>query len=296
MIKDGIRVPPSEFCSPTRIGSSTLDDVADLHKVLDLYRRGATVVLQSLHRTWAPLSSWCAALEREVGWPVQANAYLTPPGERGLAAHADGHDVIAVQLHGNKQWHLHGHGQFELEAGNVLYVPAGVEHCARTDTRPSLHLTVGIHRPTPARVARAAATAAIERAGFPADTTPDGSIWLLNDMLRDVDGDAVVARLRRRPRAHAGGLLARSVVRPEITHATRIAPILPWTVESIGDRVALEWPNGRLNLPDRARVAAEMLARDGGPVSVGRLPGLDPSEQTVLARRLLDEGAAELSG
>ena len=294
MVRAGKRIPASEFCSPTRIGSATLDDVADVRKVLDLFRGGATLVLQSLHRTWRPLSAWCADLEREVGWPVQANAYLTPAGELGLAAHADRHDVLAIQLHGTKTWDVDGLGGIGLEPGDVLYLPAGSRHCAHTEARPSLHLTIGIHRPTPERIARAAASLAIERAPQPLDTTPEASVWLLRDSLGDVDADATIDRLRRPPRSHEEGLLTSSVTRPPVTAASLIAPNGPWSISSVEDRVVLTWPGGQLHLPDRTQPSIETLAVHAGPVPVGCLPGLDLEEQCVLARRLLDEHAATL--
>ena len=41
---------------------------------------GATVVLQSLHRTVPAVGRFASALEAEISHPVQVNAYLTPPG------------------------------------------------------------------------------------------------------------------------------------------------------------------------------------------------------------------------
>lgn len=292
MVQAGKRIPATEFCAPTRIGSVTLDDVADARKVVDLFRGGATLILQSLHRTWSPLSAWCAELEREIGWPVQANAYLTPAGERGLASHADRHDVLAIQLHGTKRWEVDGLSTVALEPGDVIYLPAGFTHCAHTEARPSLHLTIGIHRPTPARIARTAASIAIERARQPVGTTPEASVWLLRDLLGDVSADETVARLRRPPRSHEEGLLSSSVTRPPVTEATMIEANGPWSVTSSDAGVLLTWADGRLHLPDRARAAIEALADVSTPRSVGGLPGLDPDEQTVLTRRLLDERAA----
>ena len=294
MVRAGKRIPVSEFCSPTRIGSVTLDDVADARKVLDLFRGGATLVLQSLHRTWSPLSAWCADLEREIGWPVQANAYLTPGGESGLAPHTDRHDVLAIQLHGTKTWNVDDLGAIDLEPSDVLYLPAGFRHSAHTEARPSLHLTIGIHRPTPERIARTAASIAIERAPQPVGTTPEASVWLLRDALGNVDADATIARLRRPPRSHEQGLLASSITRPPITGTTMIQANGPWSVSSIEDRVVLTWPAGQLHLPERARQSIEALVDHAEPFPVGSLPGLDPNEQCVLARRLVDERAAIL--
>ena len=39
--------------------------------------------------------------------PVQINAYITPPQNRGFAAHYDVHDVFVLQIAGRKTWRIH---------------------------------------------------------------------------------------------------------------------------------------------------------------------------------------------
>ncbi|MEZ5180924.1 MAG: cupin domain-containing protein [Acidimicrobiales bacterium] len=301
MVRAGERVPPGEFCSPTRIGSTTLADTADARKVLDLHRRGATLVVQSLQRTFPTMVRWCCELEEQVGWPVQANAYLTPPHQRGLDRHADGHDVLVLQLHGAKRWWVDGLGDLLLRADEVLYLPAGTEHVAETGDEPSLHLTIGIHRPSPERIARAALDLAQER--MPTEgATDEERLSRVAVELGRVGTDEAIDRLRRPPRTSPLGELARSVRRPEVGLATVLRPAAPWSVDlparaADGDdaRVGLGWGHRRLSLPHRALAALERLggAAPAG-VAVAELPGLDDRERLVLARRLLDEGALEL--
>ncbi|HET6290536.1 MAG TPA: cupin, partial [Amycolatopsis sp.] len=61
----------------------------------------------------------------------------------------------------------------------------------------------------------------------------------------------------------------------------------------IGDttdgRIALELPDRRLSLPSSTSAALAALL-DGRTWRVGEIPGLDPSDQLVLVRRLLREG------
>lgn len=309
LVRDGRRIPSHRFCTPTRIGSSTLDDVADVRKVLDEFRNGASVILQSLHRSWAPLSAWCASLERELGWPVQANVYLTPAGRTALAPHRDGHDVFAIQLFGAKEWWVaggtggpgavsardgDGSETRRIEAGDVLYLPSGTEHRAHTTDRPSLHLTIGIHRPSADRIARTALDLA--RRQRPDDTggSPADTVSGLRHTLAQLDPEAVTAELQRRPRTHDGGLLSGSLNRPVVGATTGVRPVGGWSLDESGPRIVLAWPAGRLHLPHRAARALrhlEQAAEVGATVAVGDLPGLGPDEQVVVARRLLDEGA-----
>jgi bifunctional lysine-specific demethylase and histidyl-hydroxylase NO66 len=168
MVKDGKPLPPSAYTRSGRVGSQPLDDLADPGKVFDQFAGGATIVLQSLHRSWAPLTAFCRSLELFFTHPVQVNAYLTPPSSRGLGVHHDTHDVFVLQVHGRKLWQVWDAAvpfplahqkklppgaespseaplvEAELAPGDCLYVPRGFRHAARTAETASLHLTVGM--------------------------------------------------------------------------------------------------------------------------------------------------------
>jgi bifunctional lysine-specific demethylase and histidyl-hydroxylase NO66 len=168
MVKDGKPLPPSAYTKSGRVGSQPLDDLADPGKVFDQFAAGATIVLQSLHRSWAPLTAFCRSLELFLTHPVQVNAYLTPPSSRGLGVHHDTHDVFVLQVHGRKLWQVWDAAvpfplahqkklppgaespggaplvEAELAPGDCLYVPRGFRHAARTAETASLHLTVGM--------------------------------------------------------------------------------------------------------------------------------------------------------
>lgn len=125
--------------------------------------RGMTVGLERLDLFWPPVVELCGTLATELGCPVHANAYLTPAGALGLRPHYDTHDVFVLQLEGEKDWSL---GQIEYQLptertadgivtemrtqtqsrvrpGDVLYVPRGMAHSARSAASYSLHLTIG---------------------------------------------------------------------------------------------------------------------------------------------------------
>ena len=54
-----------------------------------------------------PVIDFCTRLAAELGHPVQANSYVTPPSSRGFSAHYDVHDVFVLQLAGRKHWTIH---------------------------------------------------------------------------------------------------------------------------------------------------------------------------------------------
>jgi len=154
-------------------GGRRITDLADSDRLREQYAEGATLALQALHRLHPPLVTFCRDLAIELGHPTQANAYITPPGSRGFAAHHDTHDVFVLQTGGTKLWHVYApvlelplrsqpssdlvgaDGRLlpegtepllsvVLHPGDSLYVPRGFPHAAETTDERSLHLTIGV--------------------------------------------------------------------------------------------------------------------------------------------------------
>jgi hypothetical protein len=170
--REGAVVDSASFTGPGGVGAEIGDQVRD-DRVAALFADGCTLVLQALHRTWAPIVDFGTALAAELGHPVQANAYVTPPSSRGFAAHYDVHDVFVLQLAGRKHWRVHppvhvdplrdqpwndhaaavadraDNGVPELDTvlapGDAMYLPRGWLHAATALGDVSAHLTVGVH-------------------------------------------------------------------------------------------------------------------------------------------------------
>ncbi|MGW4361685.1 cupin domain-containing protein [Streptomyces californicus] len=170
--KDGSTLPESSFTAPAGVGATVADQLDDT-ALWRAFEDGATLVLQALHRTWEPVAELVSALGTELGHPVQANAYITPPQNRGFDAHYDVHDVFVLQIAGSKRWVVHEpvvpdplrdqpwtghraavaeraarvapHLDTMLRPGDVLYLPRGWLHSARAQGEVSVHLTLGIH-------------------------------------------------------------------------------------------------------------------------------------------------------
>ena len=146
-----------------------------LGKVLAEFAGGATLVLQGLHRTWAPIAEFTRQLVSDLGHPVQVNAYVTPASSRGFDPHYDTHDVFVIQIAGAKRWRIHepvhphpladqpwtqhreaivARAKTEpaidatLQPGDVLYLPSGWIHSAVAQGDTSIHLTLGIRAAT----------------------------------------------------------------------------------------------------------------------------------------------------
>jgi ribosomal protein L16 Arg81 hydroxylase len=171
MARDGTVIDGARFTGSGGAGAEIADQVRD-DRVAELFADGSTLVLQGLHRTWPPLADLAAQLSTDLGHPVQVNAYVTPPSNRGFAAHYDVHDVFVLQVAGAKRWAIHppvfadplriqpwtDHSaavaaqaatgpliDAVLNPGDRLYLPRGWLHSAEALGEVSVHLTIGVH-------------------------------------------------------------------------------------------------------------------------------------------------------
>ncbi|XP_023515380.1 uncharacterized protein LOC111779552 [Cucurbita pepo subsp. pepo] len=148
----------------------------DALKCEEAFKEGYTIALRGMEFRYEKIAAIANTLASLFGQPsVGANMYLTPPGSQGLARHYDDHCVFVCQLAGSKQWTVFSPPkmclprlydanefprcsevesplavgrQFLLREGDVLYIPRGFLHEARTENNgpdgSSLHLTFGI--------------------------------------------------------------------------------------------------------------------------------------------------------
>lgn len=166
----GVVRPPSRE-QLTRDG--TLDAAAIYKAVADKQ----SLLLTKVHRLHPATGKLCrriAADFRSAGVvlrkPIRANAYFTPPRSQGFEVHYDDHEVLVLQLHGEKRWRIFGETakwprkpmlnplganfsnskaqELTLHAGDVLYVPRGFAHEAEAMDTSSLHLTLSIQAAT----------------------------------------------------------------------------------------------------------------------------------------------------
>lgn len=166
LVKDGKPLPELSYTVTAHVGGRAAGGVADPGRVFGAFAGGATIVLQSLHRSWEPIARFVRDLEVTLTAPCQANAYITPPGAQGLAVHYDTHDVFVLQLAGTKHWRVYepsfqlplasqggrkGEGELpeplldvEIGPGDAMYVPRGFRHAATAQEAASAHLTIGV--------------------------------------------------------------------------------------------------------------------------------------------------------
>ena len=156
------------------------------NRVAENYKNGATLILTEAHKHFTGLSSLAQRLSAQLSLNCRANAYLTPPGQQGFAAHYDTHDVVVLQVSGTKRFDFYKGGtvlpfnnstfdpdtsevgeQYDsitLEPGDSLYIPRGIVHNAVADnSESSLHITLGVYATTVADLLIESIMAAAEK-------------------------------------------------------------------------------------------------------------------------------------
>jgi bifunctional lysine-specific demethylase and histidyl-hydroxylase NO66 len=290
--------------------------------VLAEFEAGATIVLQALHLSWAPLASFCRLLELALGHPAQANAYFTPRSAQGLAVHHDTHDVFVLQVSGEKHWRVYepvlelplrdqryskelgGPGEpvedVVLAAGDAMYLPRGWLHDALTTDSESLHLTIGVNVYTWLDAVKSALEDCADDLEFRRSASDDGEmppdlLELLGARLSSSD----TARRRRdrfvkSRRPIREGQLSQLRGLETMTVETRVER-RPTTIAQLEfPRLAFEGKT--LAFPEQVREDVEFIAASDGPFSASQLPGgLDEEGRLVLVRRLVREGFLQRS-
>ncbi len=309
--RDGTTLGDRAFTTGGGVGAGIADQVSD-DKVLRLFAGGATIVLQALHRTWAPVAEFSQSLAADLGHPVQVNAYVTPPQSTGFSDHYDVHDVFVLQVSGEKRWRVRApvHDlplrdqpwteradrvaaaatedplvETTLRPGDCLYLPRGHLHSATALGGVSTHLTVGVHAWTRHDLVRALLDAALEVAGEDADvraSLPLGVDVTDERALADDTArarDALLQAVADVPDAAVATALSgrhRAAQRPAPVHPLAQLRAAAGGVPAVRARPHLA---GRL---DRDEAAGETVLRS----RAGRL-GLDADDEPHV-RRLLD--------
>jgi bifunctional lysine-specific demethylase and histidyl-hydroxylase NO66 len=326
LVKEGATLPPSRYTKTARTGSQSAPGMADAAAIFRQFDDGATIVLQGMHRFWLPLALFCRDLELALGHPTQVNAYITPPGSRGLAVHRDEHDVFVLQSHGTKRWQVYEPADLppardpvieaELAPGDCLYIPKGFPHAASTQRAASVHLTIGILSTTWMAALREVVKLAEEEPAF-SEPLPMRFAWDpeafrtdVQDRLHDfgtwtgkVDPADVADRLSRRFLTTRQPLLAghmRQLLEgvPELSDDSRVRRRAGsmCVLRTAGDELSVLLGDRELRMPAWLRPALEEIT-GREEVRVAALePYLDHDGRLVLVRRLIREGLLEVAG
>lgn len=306
----------------------------DTNGLYHSYAQGDSVVLNFMQKYWEPAARLCQAMENFFHFGAGMNAYITPKQSQGFPPHFDTHDAFVLQIAGAKQWRIYdawrelpGEGEdnrpiprealgspkreFELRAGDLLYIPRGHVHEARSTRAASVHVTVGVRcfqwsdllsellilatgsdvelrRPLPVGFMDSEAAHAAMLAELPR---------LVRSFADSDHGKAAIGRLRqrliRRMRPLPDGHLTTLDHLDRLGTETRVVKRagLMCHVAPTDEGVEIEFPGNRMSGPAALEPALRFIAASCEPFAVSALPGpLSDQSKLVLAKRAIREG------
>ncbi|MER0447383.1 cupin domain-containing protein [Streptomyces sp. Edi4] len=329
VVVDGKETPVSELGA----GGGRNSGTNALEALYARYRGGSTIVVNSLQDRRESLQRVASALGHELGARVQMNIYLTPPGSQGFAPHYDMHDVFIAQVYGSKVWRLADEPyelplanrpydksrpapdptrEFELRAGDLLYMPRGTIHSGAANETASLHVTLGIH---PVLWIQAFQDALTELAaedvrfrrslpvGFDRDAavrqrTETEFTELLDALREQLSPAEMTARAAERVTSVSSPLLRGHLLDLEELPRTgpdtrlRRRPGVQWQLTEAPGVVRLHFHNKTVQFPDAVAEEVRHVAQHGTEwFTAQTIPGdLDEVGRLTLVRTLLGEG------
>lgn len=167
-LQNGTDLHPRDYIATTTTRRGQAVAMVDMRRLGRLIQTGATLVLDAADTFDPTMEVACCALQWWSRELVQVNIYLTTRDATGFQLHWDDHDVLVVQLGGEKTWEVRGPSRLvpmyrdaqpntepsdqlvwagTLTAGDVLHIPRGYWHQATRNDQAadgfSLHVTFG---------------------------------------------------------------------------------------------------------------------------------------------------------
>ncbi|ODC03018.1 hypothetical protein BFW38_05125 [Terasakiispira papahanaumokuakeensis] len=167
LAKNGNIIPHEEY---TYSYSNFQGEAAELlcHKAIyDCFLDGATIIYDNIEERLEKLLKLIQSMEYLLEEYCSAHLYVSKEEESGLDIHWDDHDVLVLQIHGQKKWTLYekdikypvrsdrlrnpGMPGAEiwsgvLDPGNILYLPRGYWHLPEATGEICCHISIAIDR------------------------------------------------------------------------------------------------------------------------------------------------------
>ncbi|MEU4970506.1 JmjC domain-containing protein [Streptomyces smyrnaeus] len=172
LFQDGKEVHPGEYFTDTVSPRGQSIPMVNMQRLGGLLREGATLIMDQLNTFDPTMEVACRALQWWSHERVQVNVYLTTNEASGFPLHWDDHDVVIVQLAGEKEWEVRntsrpapmyrdadpnttpseeGVWSGVMKPGDVMHIPRGFWHQATRNgsgSGYSLHATFGFTKRT----------------------------------------------------------------------------------------------------------------------------------------------------
>jgi ribosomal protein L16 Arg81 hydroxylase len=133
-----------------------------------IQHESGTIVLDRVQNYSLDVLEILGGLQAMFGVGVSANAYFTGENSQAYPIHWDTHDILVVQIDGQKEWtvfeplidmplkDIHYCTKYDLtrlkfkfettlSQGDLIYLPRGYPHVAKTRDSRSLHISFGLY-------------------------------------------------------------------------------------------------------------------------------------------------------
>ncbi|WP_030372865.1 JmjC domain-containing protein [Streptomyces rimosus] len=170
--RGGEELHPNAYLNPQVTLRGQTIPMADMRRLRSLLQGGATMILDQANVFDPTMEVACRAMQWWSREHVQVNVYLTTNDAAGFDLHWDDHDVLIVQLDGEKQWEVRGTSRSvpmfrdaernntpseeivwagTMKTGDVMHIPRGYWHKATRvghGDGQSMHMTLGFAKRT----------------------------------------------------------------------------------------------------------------------------------------------------
>ncbi|MDH6704131.1 hypothetical protein P3T27_000832 [Kitasatospora sp. MAA19] len=172
VFQKGVETHPAVYFTDSVSPRGQSISMVNMDSLGRLLNEGATVILDQANVFDPTMEVACRALQWWSQERVQVNVYLTTNEASGFPLHWDDHEVVIVQLAGEKEWEVRGTSRTApmyrdadpnatpsdeviwsgvMRPGDVMHIPRGHWHQATRNgsgTGSSLHVTFGITKRT----------------------------------------------------------------------------------------------------------------------------------------------------
>ncbi|WP_235526572.1 cupin domain-containing protein [Nostoc piscinale] len=96
------------------MNGKSLPETRNRQEWSDRLRQGATLIINGVHHRIPTVAELAANLRHEIGYETHINLYCSPAKQQGFDCHYDTHDVLILQIDGEKKNGLFMKQQFYI--------------------------------------------------------------------------------------------------------------------------------------------------------------------------------------